>query len=131
MNRRGNGRGVAARLIGALGAEIQTIHDVAQHATKCIIYSMIKSFKHKGLKRFFETGNVAGINPSHRQKIRIRLAALDTATTLEDMDLPGFRLHPLKGDKQGVWAVDVSKNWRITFEFIDGNAYIVNYEDYH
>jgi len=92
---------------------------------------MIKSFKHKGLKRFFETSNVTGINPSHRQKIRIRLAALDTATTLEDMDLPGFRLHLLKGDKQGVWAVDVSKDWRITFEFIDGNAYIVNYKDYH
>jgi proteic killer suppression protein len=104
---------------------------VAQHATLCIIYFMIKSFKHKGLKRFFETGSVAGVNPSHRQKLRICLTALDTATILEDMDLPGFRLHPLKGDKQGIWAIDVSKNWRITFEFIDGNAYIVNYEDYH
>jgi proteic killer suppression protein len=92
---------------------------------------MIKSFKHKGLKRFFETGSATGVNPSHRQKLRMRLTALDTATTLEDMDLPGFRLHPLKGDKQGIWAVDVSKNWHITFEFIDGNAYIVNYEDYH
>jgi toxin HigB-1 len=92
---------------------------------------MITSFKHKGLKRFFETGNVAGINPSHHQKIRIRLTALDTARVLEDMNLPSFRLHRLKGDKQGVWAVDVSKNWRITFEFIDGNAYVVNYEDYH
>lgn len=92
---------------------------------------MIKSFKHKGLKRFFETGNVSGVNPAHRQKLRIRLTALDTAAMLEDMDLPGFRLHLLKGDKQGIWAVDVSKIWRITFEFIDGNAYIVNYEDYH
>ena len=97
----------------------------------CIIPSMIKTFKHKGLQRFFESGSVAGVNPSHRQKLRMRLTALDTAKTLEDMDLPGFRLHPLKGDKQGVWAIDVSKNWRITFEFIDGNAYIVNYEDYH
>lgn len=93
--------------------------------------SMIKSFKHKGLKKFYETGSVAGINPAHRQKIRMRLTALDTATTIEDMDLPGFRLHPLKGDKKGVWAIDVSKNWRITFEFIDGDAYVVNYEDYH
>ncbi len=92
---------------------------------------MIKSFKHKGLQKFFETGSVAGINPSHRQKIRIRLAALDTATTIEDMDLPGFRLHPLKGDKLGLWAIDVNKNWRITFEFLEGNAYVVNYEDYH
>jgi len=92
---------------------------------------MIKSFRHKGLERFFETGSVAGINPSHRQKIKFRLAALDTAVTVEDMNLPGFRLHSLKGDKQGLWAVDVSKNWRITFEFVDGNAYVVNYEDYH
>jgi proteic killer suppression protein len=92
---------------------------------------MIKSFKHKGLKKFFETGNVSGIRPEHRQKLRIMLAALDTATCIEDMDLPGFRLHPLKGNKQGLWAVDVSKNWRIVFEFRDGNAYIVTYEDYH
>lgn len=92
---------------------------------------MIKSFKHKGLERFFETGSVAGIDPSQRQKIRIRLTALDTATSVEDMDLPGFRLHPLKGDKLGVWAIDVTRNWRITFEFIEGNAYVVNYEDYH
>jgi toxin HigB-1 len=92
---------------------------------------MIRSFRHKGLEKFFETGSVAGIDPSHRQKIRIRLAALDTATTIEDMDLPGFRLHPLKGDKKGLWAIDVSKNWRITFEFVDGDVYIVNYEDYH
>jgi toxin HigB-1 len=92
---------------------------------------MIKSFKHKGLKRFFETGSLAGIDPTHRQKIRLRLAALDTAATIEDMDLPGFRLHPLKGDRQGVWAIGVSRNWRITFEFRDSNAYVVNYEDYH
>jgi proteic killer suppression protein len=92
---------------------------------------MIKSFGHKGLEKFFITGSVAGINPSHRKKIIMRLAALDTAETIDDMDLPGFRLHSLKGDKDGLWAIDVNKNWRITFEFIDGNAYIVNYEDYH
>ena len=92
---------------------------------------MIKSFKHKGLKRFFETGSVSGIDPAHGQKIRMRLTALETAATIEDMNLPGFRLHPLKGDKQGLWAIDVSKNWRITFEFEDGNVYVVNYEDYH
>jgi proteic killer suppression protein len=95
------------------------------------MWAVIKSFKHKGLKRFFEAGSVAGIDPAHRQKIRLRLAALDTAITVEDMDVPGFRLHPLKGDKEGLWAIDVSKNWRITFEFEDGNAYVVNYEDYH
>ena len=92
---------------------------------------MIKSFKHKGLKKYFETGSVSGVQPAHRQKLRIRLTALDTATRIEDMDLPGFRLHPLKGNRKGQWAVDVSRNWRITFEFADGDVYIVNYEDYH
>ena len=78
---------------------------------------MVKSFKHKGLQRLFETGRTAGIQPAHKQKLRIRLAALDTATVIEDMDLPGFRLHPLKGKMKGFWAIDVSKNWRITFKF--------------
>jgi proteic killer suppression protein len=92
---------------------------------------MIKSFKHKGLQKFFESGSVVGIKPGHKQKIRILLAALDTATCIEDMDLPGFRLHQLKGGKKGLWAIDVNKNWRIFFKLEDGNAYIVNYEDYH
>jgi proteic killer suppression protein len=92
---------------------------------------MIKSFKHKGLKKFYETGNTSGIQPAHQQKLRIRLAALDTANVLQDIDLPGFRLHQLKGNLKGIWAIDVNKNWRITFEFRDGDVYIVNYEDYH
>ena len=92
---------------------------------------MIKSFEHKGLQKFFETGSQKGIKPQHKQKLRIRLTALDTATCIEDMDLPGFRLHQLKGRKKGLWAIDVSKNWRIVFKFQDGNAYVVNYEDYH
>jgi len=92
---------------------------------------MIKSFKHKGLQKFFETGSIAGIQPAHKQKLRMRLTALDTATVLEDINLPGFRLHQLKGKMQGLWAIDVSKNWRITFEFQDGDVYVVNYEDYH
>ena len=92
---------------------------------------MIKTFKHKGLQKFFDTGSLAGIHPYHKQKIRIRLLALDTATIIEDMNLPGFRLHPLKGDKKGLWAIDVNKNWRIIFKFQDGNVYVVDYEDYH
>jgi len=92
---------------------------------------MIKSFKHKGLQKFYETGSTAGIQAAHKQKLRIRLAALDTATVIKDMDLPGFRLHPLKGKMKRLWAIDVSKNWRITFEFRDGDVYVVNYEDYH
>ncbi len=92
---------------------------------------MIKSFKHKGLRKFFETGSVSGIQPKHKHKLRIRLAALHTATSIEDMDTPGWRLHLLKGDRQGCWSIDVNKNWRIVFEFKDGNAYVVDYEDYH
>jgi len=92
---------------------------------------MIKSFKHKGLQKFYETGNTAGIQPAQSQKLRIRLAALDTATILNDIDLPGFRLHPLKGDMQDFWAIDVNKNWRLTFKFVDGDVFIINYEDYH
>ena len=92
---------------------------------------MINSFKHKGFRFFFETGGLSGIQSSHRQKLRIRLIALDTATCIEDMDTPGWRLHGLKGDRQGLWAIYVNKNWRIVFQFKDGNAYIVDYEDYH
>ena len=92
---------------------------------------MIASFRHKGLKRFYETGSTAGIQPDHRNRLRLQLAALDTATTIEDMDVPGFNLHPLKGQRKGIWAISVSGNWRLTFRFEDGNAHIVNYEDYH
>ena len=102
---------------------------VAQHSVN--LRSMIKTFNHKGLRKFFETGSVFGIQPGHKRKLRIRLTALDTATSIEDMDLPGFRLHPLKGDRQGFWAIDVSKNWRMVFKFQDGNAFVVDYEDYH
>ena len=91
---------------------------------------MIASFRHKGLKRFYETGSTAGIQPGHRNRIRLQLAALDTATTIDDMDVPGFNLHPLKGQRKGIWAISVSGNWRLTFRFEDGNAHIVNYEDY-
>ncbi|MEZ8887913.1 type II toxin-antitoxin system RelE/ParE family toxin [Vibrio sp. 10N.247.311.14] len=92
---------------------------------------MIKTFKHKGLKKFFETGSKAGIQAKHERKLRMQLAAIDTATIIDDVDLPGFKLHPLKGDGDGIWSITVNGNWRITFEFIDGNAYILNYEDYH
>jgi len=92
---------------------------------------MIKSFRHKGLRRFYEAGSTAGIQASHRKRLRILLTALDTAETIEDMDIPGFKLHPLKGNRKGLWSISVSGNWRITFKFKDGNAYTVNYEDYH
>jgi len=92
---------------------------------------MIKSFRHKGLRRFFEKGRGAGVQPTHTKKLRMLLAALDTATAIDDMDIPGFGLHPLKGDRKGQWAVSVSGNWRMSFEFRDGNVYSLDYEDYH
>lgn len=92
---------------------------------------MIQSFRHKGLRRFFETGSVSGIQPQHATRLRIQLSALDTATVIDDMDLPGFRLHPLKGLAQGRWSIAINGNWRLTFEFREGHAHILDYEDYH
>lgn len=92
---------------------------------------MIKSFRHKGLRALFETGSTAGVQASHSKRLRFQLAALDTAHVIEDMDIPGFRLHPLKGAMKGRWSINVNGNWRITFEFKDGNAYVLDYEDYH
>ncbi|MCA1942094.1 MAG: type II toxin-antitoxin system RelE/ParE family toxin [Yonghaparkia sp.] len=92
---------------------------------------MIASFRHKGLRALFETGSFAGVQPNHAPRLRMQLAALDSAQTIDDMAIPGFRLHPLKGDRDGRWSITVSGNWRLTFEFRDGNAYVLDYEDYH
>jgi proteic killer suppression protein len=92
---------------------------------------VIKSFRHKGLRTLFETGSAAGVQPNHAKRLRMQLAALDTAQTIDDMDIPGFRLHPLKGELVGRWSVSVNGNWRVTFEFREGNAYVLDYEDYH
>lgn len=92
---------------------------------------MIKSIKHKGLRRLFESGSTSGVQASHAKRLRMQLTALDTAQMIDDMDLPGFRLHPLKGELSGRWSITVSGNWRLTFEFQDGNVYVLDYEDYH
>ena len=92
---------------------------------------MIKSFKHKGLKRFFESGSTAGIDAQQARKIATRLSVIHLADEVGDIDLPGFALHPLTGDRKGIWSITVTGNWRITFEFVEGDAYILNYEDYH
>jgi proteic killer suppression protein len=92
---------------------------------------MIQSFRHKGLRRFYESGSLAGIQPRHARRLRMQLAALDSAQVVEDMDIPGFRLHALKGAERGRWSIWVNGNWRLTFEFRDGQAYILDYEDYH
>jgi proteic killer suppression protein len=92
---------------------------------------VIKSFRHKGLKKFFESGSAAGIQPRDARRLRMLLAALDTAQSIEDMNVPGFRLHPLKGTDRGRWSVWVNGNWRLTFEFEAGQSYLLDYEDYH
>ena len=92
---------------------------------------MIRSFRHKGLRKFFESGNSAGIQPHHGKRLRMLLTALDTAFTIDDMNIPGIRLHPLKGSEKGRWSVWVNGNWRLTFEFVNGDVYILDYEDYH
>lgn len=92
---------------------------------------MIQSFRHKRLRRFYETGSLGDIQPKHAKRLRMLLFALETAQAIGDMDVPGFKLHPLKGADRGRWSVWVNGNWRITFEFRDGQAYLLNYEDYH
>jgi proteic killer suppression protein len=84
---------------------------------------MIQSFRHKGLRRFYETGSLAGIQPQHAKRLRMQLAALDTAHVMDDMNIAGFRLHALKGAEKGRWSIWVNGNWRLTFEFRDGHAY--------
>jgi len=92
---------------------------------------MIRSFKHKGLQDFFETGSRKGIIPEHASKLGRILDRLDASETENDMKLPGFQFHPLLGKDKGRFAVSVNGNWRITFEFKNKDAHIVDYEDYH
>jgi proteic killer suppression protein len=92
---------------------------------------MILSFKHKGLEAFFAFGSIKAIQAVHQKRLRFQLMALHTATCVADMNIPGYKLHPMKGVRTGVWAISVSGNWRITFRFVNGNAEVVDYEDYH
>ena len=92
---------------------------------------MINSFKHEGLEKFYESGNTKGIQANHATKLQMQLAALDTAQTIKDMNIPGYRLHQLTDSIKGIWSITVNANWRLTFEFTEGNVHILNYEDYH
>jgi proteic killer suppression protein len=92
---------------------------------------VIKSFKHKGLEKFFKTGSKAGIQPAHASKLEVQLGILDQATTPSDMGAQNWGLHPLKGDLAGHWAVWVNGNWRLTFRFDGADAEVVDYQDYH
>ncbi len=92
---------------------------------------MIESFAHKGLKKFFLAQDVSGIQAKHANRLRLMLGRLNTARVPEDMNFPGFKLHPLKGNRKGTWSVWVSGAWRLTFRLENGKAYDVDYEQYH
>ena len=92
---------------------------------------MIRSIRHKGLKRLYEDDDPRGVIAAHVVKLRDILVRLDAASAVADMDLPGFKLHPLKGELKGFWAVTVRANWRVIFRFADRDALDVDYVDYH
>jgi proteic killer suppression protein len=92
---------------------------------------VIKNYRHKGLRRFAESGSKAGIQPKHAQRLRRLLTALDVASRPEDMNAPGNGRHPLKGNLVGHWSVNVSGNWRLNFVFEGEDAVLVDYQDYH
>jgi proteic killer suppression protein len=92
---------------------------------------MIQSIRHKGLNRLYQNDDPRGVIQEHREKLRDILARLDVASTIDDMRIPGLRLHPLRGEFEGLWAVIVRANWRVIFRFTDGDAWDVDYLDYH
>ena len=91
---------------------------------------MIKSFKHKGLKRFFYQSDPSGINPNHIKKLRMILFDINTALEIQDLDISGYKLHPYTNMKD-TWSIDVSGNYRILFRFINGDAFVIDYLDPH
>lgn len=92
---------------------------------------MIKSFKHKGLREFFEVGSKAGIQSHHADKLQLQLAVLDSSKSKEDVNVPAWRLHELKGNLIGHLSVTVNANWRLTFKFVNEDVELVDYQDYH
>jgi proteic killer suppression protein len=92
---------------------------------------MIQSIRHKRLNRLYQNYDPRGIIQEHREKLRDILARLDVASTIDDMRIPGFRLHQLRGEFEGFWAVIVRANWRVIFRFSEGDAWDVDYLDYH
>ena len=92
---------------------------------------VIRSFRHAGIKRFFESGSKAGIQPKHADKLAVQLFALHRAKSPSDMSAPGWELHRLRGEHQGHWSIKVNGNWRLTFAFEDEDVVLVDYQDYH
>jgi len=99
----------------------------------CIVtlYTVIKSFRHRGVEKFFRTESKAGIQPKHASKLRLQLFALDNARQPGDLNAPGWKLHRLAGELKDHWAISVSGNWRLTFKFEGEDAALVDYQDYH
>ena len=104
---------------------------IAPHHLLYYSANVIKSFRHKGIERFFRKGDRKGIQAQHAGRIERILALLDEATTPEQLNIPGMYLHALKGDRKGEWAISVSGNWRVTFRFEGEDVIVVNLEDYH
>lgn len=92
---------------------------------------MIKSFKHKGLEALYKSGSTQGVQDEHVKKLNNILGVLDQAAAPNDVDLPGFKLHPLRGNRRGDWSITVRANWRVTFRFVGTDVELVDYEDYH
>lgn len=96
-----------------------------------IVVLKFNKAKHKGLKLYYETGSTRGIQSKHADRLRMQIATMDSAMEVSDLDIPGYKLHPLKGERKGVWAISVGGNWRLTFEFREGHVYLLDYEDDH
>lgn len=92
---------------------------------------MIKGIRYEGLKLFYETGKAAGIQPAHARRLGLQLAALDSSRTIEDMDIPGFRVHALKGDRKGQFSIRVNDQFRICFVWTEAGPAEVEIVDYH
>ena len=92
---------------------------------------MIQTFRHRGLRQGYETGDLSRVKPQLAKRIAVALADLDSASKPSDLDMGGYRLHPLKGDMRGLWSIAVASNWRIVFRFEDGDAHDVDLIDYH
>jgi proteic killer suppression protein len=104
---------------------------LTREALRATVAAVIRSFEHAGLKRFFETGSKAGVQPAHAKKLAVQLFTLHAAKQPMDMDLPGWILHSLQGQLAGHWSVKVNANWRLTFRFEEEDAILVDYQDYH
>lgn len=92
---------------------------------------MIQTFRHRGLRQLYVRGDSSKVRADQADRIALALADLDSASKPSDLDLPGYQLHPLKGNRRGYWSISISANWRIVFRFEDGDAYDVDLIDYH